>query len=166
MEDGWKRILREIQEEQANATYKGYISLEITDEDLGILAQNVWASPTTATLFGSQQPLNFDYTTGSIVYTGDKSVKVEVEAIQSVTVGGGVSATAEVSTGVNSVVCTSGIMPASSAFGGVIPLHTTCMFEIDLGDTLDAFIRQTSEAGGANVTINRGVYHVKIIDAL
>lgn len=167
MEDGWKRIIRELQEEDASATYKGYISLVVNSEDLGTVAQNVWVSPTTATLFGSLPPKNFSYETGSIVYTGDRTVRIEVESIQSVTVGGlGNDASAEVTSGVNGAQCIDGIMPASSAFGGVIPLHTTCMFNIEAGDTLDVFIRQTSEVAGANITINNGVYHVKIIDVI
>lgn len=167
MEDGWQRVLRELQQEQANATYKGYISLVISNENLGTVAQNVWVSPTTATLFGGLEPLNFSYETGSVVYTGDRPVRIEIESIQSITVGGvGNDATAEVTSGVNGAQCVSGIMPASSAFGGVIPLHTTCMFDIEPNDTLDAFIRQTSEVAGANITIVKGVYHVKIIRAL
>ena len=163
MEDGWKRLIRELQEKsEAN----GYISLEVQNEDLGTLALNEWASPTTATLFGGLPPKNFSYETGSIVYTGTKKVRVDMMSVQSVLVAAGNQAEAEISNGFNGVVCQSGRMPASSAFGGVIPLDTVCTFEIEQGDTLDSFTSQTSEAGGANVTIVKGVYHVWVIDVL
>jgi hypothetical protein len=163
MEDGWKRLVRELQE---RAEGMGYISLEVQNEDLGTLAQNAWASPTTATLFGNLPPKNFSYDTGSIVYTGTKKARVFMNSIESVLVAGGNQAEAEITNGFNNTQCLSGIMPASSAFGGVIPLDTMCAFEIEPGDTLDAYTRQTSEVGGANVTIVKGVYHVWIYDIL
>ena len=163
MEDGWKRIIRKLQD----AGYKAYASLEADIEDLGIVAQDVWISPTQVTLFGGLTPLNFTYGDGSLTYTGNKPIRVLVESIQSIIVGGvGNSATAEITNGVNGVPCTSGIMPASSAFDGAIPLHTSCTFDIDPGDTIDTFTRQTSEALGANITILRGVYTITTIDVL
>ena len=163
MDDGWKRIVRGLQD----AGYKAYASLEADTEDLGIVAVNTWISPTQVTLFGGLIPKHFSYVDGSLTYTGNKPIRVMVESIQSVIVGGvGNNASAEITNGVNGVPCTSGIMPASSAFDGAIPLHTTCTFDIDPGDTLDTFTRQTSEVAGGNITILRGVYTITTIDTL
>lgn len=157
---------RTVRGSLGNESNVGYISLEIENEDLGTLLQDEWASPITATLFGNLPPKNFDYSTGSVVYTGSKKARVEVNFIASITVGGvGNDASAEITNGVDGVQCLSGIMPASSAFGGAIPLDTVCHFEIEQGETLDGFIRQTSQAS-AQVIILKGVYHVKIIDIL
>jgi len=164
MSDGWQRLLRKL-EERAEAM-ASYISLEVENEDLGTLAQNVWASPTTAILFGNLPPKNFSYNTGNIVYTGTKKIRVDMMSIQSVLVAGGNQGEAEITNGFNGTQCESGRMPASSAFGGVIPLDTVCTFELEPGDTLDSFTRQTSEVGGANVTIVKGVYHVWVVDVL
>lgn len=166
MEDGWKRIVRNLADAYNKLLYNAYASLEADQEDLGTVAVNTWVSPSNVTLFGGLQPKNFLYGNGSLTYTGTKPIRITVESIQSVTVSGGANATAEITNGVNGVPCTRGIMPASSAFGGAIPLHTTCTFEIQPGDTLDTFTRQTSESGGANITILRGVYTILTVDVL
>lgn len=166
MEDGWKRILRNLQEEKGDATFKAYASLEADNENLGVVAVDTWISPTNVTLFNGLTPKNFEYGGGTLTYIGDKPIRVTVESIQSITVAGGNDATAEITNGVNGVPSTSGIMPASSAFGGAIPLHTTCTFDIQPNDTIDTFTRQTSEPTGANITILRGVYTISLVDTI
>lgn len=167
MEDGWKRIVRRLQDEKSDATYKAYASLTAETEDLGNVEVNTWVSPSDISLFGGLAPKNFEYVAGSLKYIGEKPIRVTFESINSITVGGaGNDASAEITNGVNGVPCISGIMPASSAFGGIIPLHTSCVFEIETGDVLDSFVRQTSEAGGANITILKGVYHCRLVDTI
>ena len=163
MEDGWKRIIRDLADRDSDATYKGFISLIVEDEDLGTVAIDTWVSPTTATQFNIT-PKNFSYATGSVVYTGSKRVLVEVETVQTVTVAGGITAEAEITNGANGAACEDGAMSASGSFGGVIALQTVCRFYIDPDDTVDVFTKQTSVAGGANITIVKGLYHINIID--
>lgn len=158
--DGWQRIIRDLQG-QANGV-EGYISLKVENEDLGLVLDDTWVSPTGAVQVGNSK--NFSYVDGKIVYTGEPDVLVSLQSYQAVTIAG---LTAEVNGtgGLNGVPCENFAMPASSSFGNVAVADNQCRFEMFTGDTLDAFVKHT-EGGPANVTLTKGVYHVTILDVI
>lgn len=158
--DGWQRVLRKL-EERAQAS--GYISLNVVSEEIGTVASNTWVSPAGAVQIGDAK--NFEYIEGEIVYTGVKDVLVSVQTYQAISLQGGNTSDVEGTSGLNATPCEDFSMLASSSFGGVAVVVNQCVFNMTHGDTIDVYVKH-HEPTDKIVTLNKAVYHVKVIDVL
>lgn len=161
MEDGWKRVIREL---VYRSEGMGYASLQSDGELFVNVPINTFVSPSNVTLFNGLSTKVFSYGGGSLTYIGERPCRALVFSTQTLLIDGGNQSSSEITNGKNGIQCTSGIQHSSSAFNGEILQHSECAFDLVNGDTLDVFMNQTSAVGGADIELLHGTYHVLITD--